>query len=557
MLRYLLPLVAILCLASPASAQPKSALTFPKVAPEPRLINTYPLDPVLFKSWDQPAAPLQPIRIVAPIGGVSTAQLLATQDGGVKNLTFKLTAPQGWPADTLTARFQTTTSEQLSQWRDGGFLPRLTDTNPAHPIVPIRLIARVPRDAKPGLHTGKIAVTLDGKTHDVTVNIEAGPFTIPDKGQWRSHFDIYQSPEVVARFYKTPLWSPEHWVKVEASLKLMADYPTHVLWVPLKSSGLDGLTESMVRYEKRNNTWHADASRVEKYFELYDRHLGEPKSIACFVWGGDRGDVHAIRGTQEQLANCSFKITTTDGKEQTINSFTPEAAAIFKAGFDAVRAAVTKRKWSQDSVHIGLAMDPIPSKFFVDFLKEPSNNASWVRHAHDQARNFAGVPVAYCATARNQADWDGPFYKNPRTIVAYSYGEGPMQGLARSYAAPGEAFSARLHGMAGPMADFWTGVLWIGGQPTMKMYGQYLFQPGPNGAEHSMFSLNMLHAAQAAEAAYQLSERGQDKPARDFINWSRNILYKSKRYDWPAHEKEFQAEKLQDLESALYQAAGK
>ncbi len=555
-----LTLIALICIILSMAAV--AAGVWPAVAVEARLWNTYPLDQVTFKAWDGPAKPLNAVRVVAPIGGLGTGQLVATQADGVKELGVQVTVPEGWPADSVTTRYQTVADEKVSQWRGLGFLPKLVDLNPGNPVVPIRIVVWVPRTTKAGTATASIAVTLGGKVQIVPVNIECGPFVVPEKGKWSSHYDIYQSPEAVARMYNVELWSEKHWALVEQSFKLMGDYPNHVLWVPMMASGTDGLTESMVRYQKDGDNWTVDTSRLDRYLDLFQKYNGEPTSMACFVWGGkadiwmsSKTKARLGRGPDPALDKTSFPVTGIDGKEIMVQQFSPDAKACYTAPFAAVRASVAKREWKQDCVQLGLAMDVMPTTFFVDFLKEPSGNAQWVKHAHDQSRDFNGVPVAYAATARFQPDWDGAFYNNPRQIVGYPYGEGPAQGLARCYAAPGQSLGSKLHGIAGPMADFWTGVLWVGGQPTMKMYGQYLFQPGPNGAEHSMHSLSQVEAAQAMEAAYLLGRDGKQAVAQPWLNWCVDIIGHTKRLDWVGQETTHHPEQIPDMEAAMFKVA--
>ena len=192
----------------------------------------------------------------------------------------------------------------------------------------------------------------------------------------------------------------------------------------------------------------------------------------------------------------------------------------------------------------------------MNFLKEPSGNAPWVKHAHDQSRDFYGIPVGYCATARGQADWDGTFFTNPRQIVNYPYGEGPNTGLIRLYATVPSQLNHRMHGMAAPLADFWTGALWIGGQPTMQNYGQYIFQPGKTGAEHAVPSLILAQAGQAAEAAYRLDKAGDPgKQAAALLGWSGGENNWGKRFDWAGQAASMKPERVADLELALFNAA--
>lgn len=570
---------AVCLLVQQVCAQnPPTAAGWPEVAPEARLWNTYPLDQVVHKAWVAPERQLQGLRIVAPIGGTGTAQVVATQRGGVKALAASVKAPEGWPADSVIVRFQTLADDKVPQWQWGpgqamrrvklpdganerlpSYLPVLAEKAPAAPVVPIRVIARVPRDAKAGVATATLSISIDGRREDLAVDIECGPFVMPRPRDARVHVDIYQSPEAVARMYKVPLWSKEHWTLVEQSVRLIGEYPSHVLWVPLiagkgnLASGAiqDHLQESMLRYNREGDDWKVDASRLETYLDMYAKHVGEPASLMCFAWGSSATDVHARRGTEGDLAKVSFPVTGFDGQPIIVKGFTPDAKALYAAAFTAVRKAVDRQKWKQECVHIGLAMDTIPSKFYVDFLKEPSGNAPWVKHAHDQQRDFYGVKVAYASTARSQADWDGPFYKNPRIVVDYPYDEGPSSGLLRCYSAVNTSLRGRMRGISGPLADFWTGTLWVGGQPTMMSYGQYIFYPGPKGAEHSTQSLILLEAAQAAEAAWRCAAAG-DTTADAWLRWGAGS---TTRGDWIGQERAMKPERLPDLQAALFKAA--
>lgn len=533
---------------------------WPAVAPVGHLWNTYPMDQVTYKPWTGEPAPLVPVRIVAPLGGIGTGQVVATQAGGVKSLRIAISPPAGWPAGSVTARFQALADDSTPQWKWGiRYLPRLTDQAPANPIVPIRIIVQVPRTAAPGTVETALTVTLNGAKSVIPVRIEAGPFVIPQPGQWASRMDIYQSPDGVAQRYKVPLWSKEHWTLVDASLTLVGQYGSRVVWIPAVTNGInDCVRESMLRYQRNGNGWRVDASRMDAYLDLFAKRCGEPDSIVVYAWGtlAPATDVHALRGTEAGLANTVAVVTGTDGKPITVKGFTAERKALYKAAFDAVRASVTRRKWKQEAVRIGIAMDPVPSRFFVDFLKEPSGNAPWVKQAHDPAQDFHGVPVAYNATFRGSSGWDGPFWSNPRLIVHWPYDCGPSNGLGRLYGAVGWSFSKGMRGMACPMADFWNGYLWVGGQGTMNNYGQYIFQPGPRGAEHSLPSLVLLQAAQAGEAAFRIARAGGSEAA-DWIAFSGSETSAKwgARWDIADQERVMRLDRAPDLEAALFKAA--
>ena len=363
-------MIRLLCLFALTGLLAAGDAAWPNVATGARLWNTHPLDQVTFRAWDGPAKAVGAVRIVAPIGGLGTGQLVATQGGGVKGLTVSVKPPAGWPADSVTARFQTLADERVKawQWGPGSYLPLLTDTAPSNPVVPIRVVARVPRTAKPGDATATLSVSLGGKTQAVPVRIQVGAFTVPKPGAWLYHLDIYQSPEAVARQYGHALWSDPHWTSIEQSLRLIGDYGNHVAWVPLAIISDFGpmTTETMMRFQRDGKGgWTADASRVDRYLELYAKHNGEPTSLCAFVWGGSRTDIWMAskyimklgREPDPAIEKVSFEVTGIDGTRIKVDQFSPDAKALYTCMFTALRASVTKRGWKQSCVNLGLAMD--------------------------------------------------------------------------------------------------------------------------------------------------------------------------------------------------------
>ncbi|MEI7834528.1 MAG: glycoside hydrolase domain-containing protein, partial [bacterium] len=392
----------------------------------------------------------------------------------------------------------------------------------ASTVIPVWVKVTVPKDATAGVYEASLTLKASGKSWTVPVEVQVAAWRAPDPKDWVTRVDLVDSPESVARMYKTPLYSDAHFAKIEKSLQLMGQLGNKTCWIPLISGGMLRSNntaepeESMVRYAIKDGKVEMDFSRMDRYLDLYEKYCGEPISINFYVWHSSGIDIHP----RKQPDTTKVKATTMtgiDGKTIEVRNFTPEADVFWKQVMDAVHKRILARKWSEKSIMLGLAMDVRPSQQFVDQMKKAAPYATWVLHAHDAAPAIMGVPVGYCDNFRGgsgyrQAGWTNPEmrtlfpYDNPRTFSPLPYWRYVIE----------VSMNSGFRGLGFIGADHWNmatkdaegkpssvrSLHWVGGQPTMQLnnYLPALFTAGPDGATPSVLYETIREGTQELEA---------------------------------------------------------
>ncbi len=133
---------------------------------------------------------------------------------------------------------------------------RLLDAPPeGASSVPVWVSVNVPKDAAPGQYNSSLTITLAGQDAVRTpVELYVADWTLPDVADRVSLFNIYQSPDTLATYYKVQPWSEEHWRLIERSLKLMGENGNIALIIPLLAESQMGNEESFIAWRRRAGT---------------------------------------------------------------------------------------------------------------------------------------------------------------------------------------------------------------------------------------------------------------------------------------------------------------
>ena len=233
-------------------------------------------------NWD---ARLQPIRIVAARNGRFSGQVVVTSDKELAALTGRLepfvhasgkgTIPAsagkllygavnpvqaGVGADYLSAvvpqdaNFGKNYSDPAAAMCRR--FDRLLDAPPSGASsAPVWVSLNVPKDAAPGAFRSTLTIELPGQQSvKVPVELSVADWTLPDVADRVSLFNIYQSPDTLATYYKVQPWSDEHWGLIERSLKLMGANGNIALIIPLLAESQMGNEESLVPWKRKAGT---------------------------------------------------------------------------------------------------------------------------------------------------------------------------------------------------------------------------------------------------------------------------------------------------------------
>ena len=153
-------------------------------------------------------------------------------------------------------------------------------------IVPIWITVQVPKDAKAGLYTGQVKITLDGSPPIlVPVKLDVADWTLPDTQDYRTWVDLVESPDTLAVEYGLPLWSDKHFEMMAHAMDFIGEISSRMVYVPLIAETNLGNAESMVRWiKKADGTYDWDFSIMDRYLDLAEKHMGKPKIVVFQVW---------------------------------------------------------------------------------------------------------------------------------------------------------------------------------------------------------------------------------------------------------------------------------
>ena len=276
-------------------------------------------------------------------------------------------------------------------------------------VVPIWLTLKAPKDAKPGVYTGKVIIEVQGaKALSVPVRAEIAAYAVPDTQDYRTWIELMQSPDTLAVEYKVPLWSDRHWALIADSMRYIGEIGSRVCHVPLIAQTNSGNEQSMVRFiKKADGTYDYDFSIVDRYLDLAEKFMGRPKFTVFTAWeiyldtpqqavkfagkedlpNHDFDRENAWRAARWDLRGKGPAVTALDpatGRLSTINLprfEDPSSRAIWKPLFDELHKRMAQRGLEKTMV-LGMASDRWPSKEEMTVLQDVSGNLPWINHTH-------------------------------------------------------------------------------------------------------------------------------------------------------------------------------
>jgi Glycoside hydrolase 123, catalytic domain/Glycoside hydrolase 123, N-terminal domain len=267
-------------------------------------------------------------------------------------------------------------------------------------VVPVWVTINVPGDVPAGLFKGQITIRAEGeKPRTVPVELTVTDYTLPDPQDYRTLFELIQSPDTLVREYGVERWSDEHFKLIARSMKLMREAGVHVLYVPLIAQTNHGNEESMVRWIKTGEkNYDFDFSVMKKYLDLAAKHMGKPKVVCFIAWdiylGGTGGGYKDTWSHNQRSVNLRKKylgkgplVTVLDPKTRKAETVhvpphsDPSSKATWTKLFAALRTRMAGRGWEK-AMMIGLMSDDWPTKAEHQFYNEVSGDLLWVSHSH-------------------------------------------------------------------------------------------------------------------------------------------------------------------------------
>ena len=177
---------------------------------------------------------------------------------------------------------------------DSSVVADVLDINKTLPVrrnttQPIWANVWVPQDAKPGNYTAQITVSgKNMKPQTLQLKLQVINRTLPSPQQWTTNLDLWQNPYAVARYYKVPLWSKEHFDAMRPIMKMLADAGQYSITTSIMHKPWNGQTEdhydSMVtRIKHIDGSWTFDYAVFDRYVDFMMNDVGINRLIACYT----------------------------------------------------------------------------------------------------------------------------------------------------------------------------------------------------------------------------------------------------------------------------------
>ena len=403
---------------------------------------------------------------------------------------------------------------------------------PADACQPVWLSLKIPKDAAPGVYKGTLRVEAAGmEPATVTVETEIFDWSLPDPVHLRTVLSVEQSPYGVARHYKVPLWSDEHFKLMEKSFALLGTVGDDWLNVPVLSyTEFGNNADSPVRIiRKANQEFAFDFSVLDRYLALAVKYWGAPRVVDFVVnqpgaqGGGDL--VPPLEITVLDEPSGKKEVVKMNGAAEG-----SEARRLWKALATALYAHMKELKLEK-SMYWGLPWDTVGEPSVPGILAEYAPAVHWVRQSH------AYRPDATYTAVSTLFGFDLGFepgvgfasrkgWKRSNIHLLFPRNQGDVV----TCWGPASPFVYRLmmdrvlvaggNGVARLGAEYWDdtwyngfkGRIWCPG-----IAGLMMLWPGPNGAEPSVRLEMLREGLQEAELRIFLEKASEKIGAPDTV----------------------------------------
>ena len=374
-----------------------------------------------------PYEPTLPVKISGARNGTFSGQLVISSDRPLAGLSVTagdLASSQGGmiPASQIEVRYaqlDDAVSRQKPKATFDGLEPSpslgrqqggqspFPKTASEMGTVPVWLTVRVPRDAKPGRYAGQVKVEADGVAAcQARVELEVADFALPDARDFVTHVGLIQSPESEAMQYNVPMWSEEHWKRLDRAFQLLGQIGNKEVYIPVIRKTHFGNEHGMVRWVRQaDGAVKPDFTIAERYIDLAIKHLGKIPMVVLYCWepANARGSFPA--GAADDLRRQDMPIYYTLLDPATGNLAeaegpkwgTPQCPQFWKPLFDGMRQLLAKRGMA-DRMMVGISGDYSPTKTALEDIAAAAPGINWVVHSHTWWSNLHGQPIGCLAS---------------------------------------------------------------------------------------------------------------------------------------------------------------
>jgi hypothetical protein len=387
-----------------------------------KIYNAQPIESVEVWDYAHATGKPRPIRMVGARNGTFSGKVVLSSAGAISGLKasisdLKLEKGDGMiSASEIKVRAAEKAGAGQSSWNVGHRFERLMDEVPAQvqptkisirgrkvqpepaAVVPVWVTVPVPAGAKAGEYKGKLSVAAGGKKFEVPVELKVHDFRLPDPKDFVQRYNIYQSPESVAKYYKVELWSDKHFELMGKSFEVLHQIGSKVLVLNLACNVPSlGNRQSMVRWIKqKDGSYKHDFSIIDKYMDLYEKKCGKPAivTINCWEHYKDKSKIKKL-----------LDVTVYDPATKQVSSMpqptyaTPESIKFWKPVFDGLKQRLEKKKWYDVAAVCYVSYCWPPQKELVDAYRKLWPDGKWMNCSHSNPSSYKGsqgsMPVPY------------------------------------------------------------------------------------------------------------------------------------------------------------------
>ena len=407
--------------------------------------------------------PLRPITMTAPRNSIINGQVavgLPADGAGPTAVAGDLKSAAGAviPARAVRVRYV----------QPGEAVPMLLDapakTGAVHPIW---LTVSVPADAPAGTYRGTLTVATSPVPTAVPVELTVVNWTLPDPAAWVTAANLLQSPESVAAHYKVPLWSEEHFRRLDKSLALMGYAGNNCLSIGALAEDIFGADPAVV-FVDSGQAWRPDLRFARRYLSLYAAHAPPPRALSLQVWNysvsgtGARRDSRGGKWQAEKIKVLQLR----DGKlapAEMPGYGRPGTEETWREVLTALRAEIDKLGWRKTEIMLGTSGDDWPVDEIVAFFKKISPAARWRVATHggsvsrwgagdEDRRQANGMVVGWANMVRRHIWRRGP----GDAVLTVIKRDGARESLMDYYSLPPLCRQAQYEGFCFRPLDYWT-----------------------------------------------------------------------------------------------------
>lgn len=414
---------------------------------------------------------------------------------------------------------------------------------PAKSSQPIWLSLTVPAQSKPGAYTGSVRVEAEGMPAlSVPVTVEVSGWRVPEPQNFETDIALEQSPYGVAKQYRVPLWSDEHFRAMEGSFRELARVGNDWIFVPIAvDSEFGNRKDSMIKWiRKTDGSWAFDYAILDRYLALAKKHLGIPRVISFAVMhGGDSyGSKTVTKVSYLDEKTGKTELLSLDGEVDDPAPWKAFATSLFKH---------MTELGMEESMHWGYGWDSNGDPSLIPLLAKYTPSVTWTRGAHGLGNR--GADRIFTAVSRiygiqlaesSRRGWKGKYIymlmpRSGSSIVSCNGHSPPF--VFRLMV--DRALVSGLSGIARLGADYWSDSYFNGARVPQYAVGMpcvQMFWPGPKGAEPSVRFEALREGVQETEARIfmeQAIDRGYlpddlaAKAAKTLYEHNRETLYVS------------------------------